>query len=512
MGWCHKSPTLRVKSIAILTTRRRNWSSRFRRRSLSASNVAKPADPELLPYTIFAGTIIPAALQTGINTDLPGDVLATVTENVYDSVSGKNLLIPQGSKLLAKYSSAISFGQNRVQVAWQRLIRPDGVSLQMGNMNGVDPQGASGYAGSVDEHWWDYAKGIGLMLLFSVIDGQIQYSMKEANTQGATDVANSLTAALDQVGSQYTSNVMNIQPTITVKQGSKVQVFVNSDLIMPPANQKAVSKEIFNSKRGRRRSVKKAKSVLVVLAVMLSGCYLFSPKDTSPVTSVTVEPAYLTVGPGEQVTVNVTTDPPNAGGSVSWSIKDDYYAAVYGTNQVGLITGKHLGSTTLTATIGGKSSDVLCNIVPAGAAGSGGYITSTDTVILMAPGDSRNVSAQLVGGSDQDQSGIQWQVKDSSILDILGQGPNALITALKNGTTQITLSHPMSSTTFTISVRVDGSTKALQLSKSSFIMTPGDIQELDAAIAQRVLVGHVLDHVVGACGDGNGGQFSYHHG
>ena len=214
-----------------------------------ASNVAKPADPELLPYTIFAGTIIPAALQTGINTDLPGDVLATVTENVYDSVSGKNLLIPQGSKLLAKYSSAISFGQNRVQVAWQRLIRPDGVSLQMGNMNGVDPQGASGYAGSVDEHWWDYAKGIGLMLLFSVIDGQIQYSMKEANTQGATDVANSLTAAVDQVGSQYTSNVMNIQPTITVKQGSKVQVFVNSDLIMPSANQKSVSKKYSIPKR-----------------------------------------------------------------------------------------------------------------------------------------------------------------------------------------------------------------------------------------------------------------------
>ena len=221
-----------------------------------ASNVAKPADPELLPYTIFAGTIIPAALQTGINTDLPGDVLATVTENVYDSVSGKNLLIPQGSKLLAKYSSAISFGQNRVQVAWQRLIRPDGVSLQMGNMNGVDPQGASGYAGSVDEHWWDYAKGIGLMLLFSVIDGQIQYSMKEANTQGATDVANSLTAALDQVGSQYTSNVMNIQPTITVKQGSKVQVFVNPTLSCPLRIKKRSRRNIQFQKRKEALSEK----------------------------------------------------------------------------------------------------------------------------------------------------------------------------------------------------------------------------------------------------------------
>ena len=209
----------------------------------AAPNVARPADTSLLPYTIFAGTIIPAALETAINTDLPGDVLATVAENVFDSVSGKNLLIPQGSRLLAKYSSNISFGQNRVQVAWQRLIRPDGVSLQLANMNGVDPQGMSGYTGHVDEHWWQYAKGIGLMVLFSIIDGQLQYSMKQANTQGAADVANSLTAGIDQVGTQFTANAMNVQPTITVNQGAKVQVFVNSDIIMPPANQKPVSKK-----------------------------------------------------------------------------------------------------------------------------------------------------------------------------------------------------------------------------------------------------------------------------
>ena len=209
----------------------------------SAPNVGRPADPTLLPYTIFAGTIIPAALETRINTDLPGDVLAMVAENVYDSVSGKNLLIPQGSKLLAKYSSNISFGQNRVQVAWQRLIRPDGLSLQLANMNGVDPQGMSGYAGYVDQHWWEYAKGIGLMALFSIIDGQLQYSMKTANNQGVSDIANSVTAGIDQVGTQFIANAMNIQPTIIVKQGARVQVFVNSDIIMPPANQKSVSKK-----------------------------------------------------------------------------------------------------------------------------------------------------------------------------------------------------------------------------------------------------------------------------
>ena len=98
--------------------------------------------------------------------------------------------------------------------------------------------------------------------------------------------------------------------------------------------------------------MRKARVALAVLVITLGGCYLFQPINAVPIVSVTVDPAYLTVGPGEQVTVNVTTDPPNAAGNITWSIKDDYYATVYGTSKVGLITGKHLGSTTLTATIG----------------------------------------------------------------------------------------------------------------------------------------------------------------
>ena len=264
--------------------------------------------------------------------------------------------------------------------------------------------------------------------------------------------------------------------------------------------------------------MRKARIALAVLVITLGGCYLFQPINAVPIVSVTVDPAYLTVGPGEQVTVNVTTDPPNAVGNITWSIKDDYYATVYGTSKVGLITGKHLGSTTLTATIGGKSSDVLCNIVPASGSGSGAYITSSETVILMAPGDSRNISAQLVGGSDQDQSGIQWQVKDPSMLDILGQGPNALVTALKNGTTQIILSHPLATTTFAISIKVDGSTKALRISKNNFIMIPGDIQELDASVSDGTAfdTGSIMWSVRAATGTdanfltltGNGGMIN----
>ena len=116
----------------------------------------------------------------------------------------------------------------------------------------------------------------------------------------------------------------------------------------------------------------------------------------------------------------------------------------------------------------------------------------------MAPGDSRNISAQLVGGSDQDQSGIQWQVKDTSMLDILGQGPNALVTGLKNGTTQIILSHPLATTTFAISIKVDGSTKALKMSKNNFIATPGDIQELEASVCDGTISDTSLDQLVGS--------------
>jgi hypothetical protein len=231
--------------------------------------------------------------------------------------------------------------------------------------------------------------------------------------------------------------------------------------------------------------VKSVRFALALLAAGLWGCYLFTPTTPSSVTSLTVDPAYITVGPGEQATLAVTTDPPDLQGEISWSTEDEYFAIVSGTSKVGLVTGKHLGSTTLTATISGVSAQVLCNVVPSGEAGGGAYLSSPETVIAMAPGDSRNISAQLVGGGEQDQNAIQWQVKDSSVLDILGQGPNALVTALSNGTTQIILSHPLTGSTFTISVRVDGSTKALLLSKNNFIMNPGDIQELDASITNE---------------------------
>lgn len=191
-----------------------------------ASLPSRPAN------TIYAGTIIPAVLVTAINTDLPGDILGLVTANVYDTVTGTNILIPQGSRLLAQYNSSVTWGQNRVQVAWQRLIRPDGVSIDLGNMTGVDATGMAGYKGKVDEHFGRFLGGLGSMALVSIVTGQLEYSAQTINPAGG-QILNNMNEQIAQTGSAYVNNTLNIQPTIKIKQGTKVQVFVNTDLVMP---------------------------------------------------------------------------------------------------------------------------------------------------------------------------------------------------------------------------------------------------------------------------------------
>lgn len=120
--------------------------------------------------TLWDGTVISGALQTRINTDNPGIVIARVTENVWSSYDHSFLLIPEGTLLYATYNSSVSYGQNRVQIAWNLLIRPDGYRLELGNMNGVDAQGASGVKGSVNEHPFQIAKAFGLIGMYSLLE------------------------------------------------------------------------------------------------------------------------------------------------------------------------------------------------------------------------------------------------------------------------------------------------------------------------------------------------------
>jgi type IV secretory pathway VirB10-like protein len=193
------------------------------------------------PYEVKAGTIIPTVLITGINSDLPGTILGQVRENVYDSVSGNYLLIPQGSKVLASYDSMVAYGQERVLVCWQRLIRPDGSSLSLDCQPGVDLGGNAGFTDQIDNHWWRVITGIALgsVLAAGVV-------VPQGNVTGyvptiGQGMAASAAGAVNQAGQQITSRALNIQPTIKVRPGFSVNVLVTKDLVIPPYRPEGVT-------------------------------------------------------------------------------------------------------------------------------------------------------------------------------------------------------------------------------------------------------------------------------
>ncbi len=193
------------------------------------------------PYELKAGSIIPTVLVTGINSDLPGTILGQVRENVYDTVSGNYLLIPQGSKLLASYDSMVAYGQERVLVCWQRLIRPDGTSLSLDCQPGVDLGGYAGFADTVDNHWWRVLTGVALgsVLAAGVVvpQGNVSGYVPSIGQGMAANAA----GAINQAGQQITNRALGIQPTIKVRPGFSVNVLVTKDLIIPPFRAQGVT-------------------------------------------------------------------------------------------------------------------------------------------------------------------------------------------------------------------------------------------------------------------------------
>jgi type IV secretion system protein VirB10 len=166
--------------------------------------------------SVMAGTVIAGALVTGINSDLPGDVISTVTEPVLDTATGKFLLIPQGSRILGCYNSQVSYGQGRVQVVWNRIIS----SLTLDNLVGTDPAGYAGLEDDVDWHWKRIVAGAVLTTLLGV---------------GAELTApRNRQDSINQVGQEITRRNMNIQPTLTERPGLPVRIIVNRDLVLRP--------------------------------------------------------------------------------------------------------------------------------------------------------------------------------------------------------------------------------------------------------------------------------------
>ncbi len=189
------------------------------------------------PFQVMAGTIIPAAMVTGLNSDLPGQAIATVTERVYDTVSGRTLLIPQGSRLLGTYDAQVAYGQSRVLLVWTRLVMPDGSSVVLDRLPGADTKGFAGLEDQTDNHWGKLLAGAAMSTLLGVgAELGSQNSGLGGTGQQTVVVATSRSAeeSVNQVGQQVTRRNLDVQPTLTVRPGFPVRVIVNKDLVLRP--------------------------------------------------------------------------------------------------------------------------------------------------------------------------------------------------------------------------------------------------------------------------------------
>lgn len=195
------------------------------RRTVSTERLQAPASK----YILQAGSVIPAALLTGIRSDLPGQVTGQVTENVYDSPTGRYLLIPQGSKLIGTYDSQIAFGQSRVLLVWTRLILPNGRSIVLERQAGADPEGYAGLEDQVDHHWGRLFMAAAVSTLLGV-GSQLGASNDENSI--LTALRRGSSESLSQTGQQVVRRNLNIQPTLTIRPGFPVRVILNRDLVL----------------------------------------------------------------------------------------------------------------------------------------------------------------------------------------------------------------------------------------------------------------------------------------
>jgi len=186
------------------------------------------------PYQVMAGTVIAGALVTGIKSDLPGDVIATVTEPVYDTATGRFLLIPQGSRIFGRYNSQVSYGQSRVQVVWNRVILPDTSSLTLDNLVGTDPAGYAGLEDGVDWHWDRIFAGAALTTLLGVGAELAAPENRQDGNRVIIAGRDSLQDSVNPVGQEVTRRNLNIQPTLTERPGLPVRIIVKRDLVLRP--------------------------------------------------------------------------------------------------------------------------------------------------------------------------------------------------------------------------------------------------------------------------------------
>ena len=196
------------------------------RRTASSDRLRSPASP----YVLQAGSSIPAALVTGVRSDLPGQVVAQVTAPVYDSPTGRHLLIPQGARLIGQYDAEVGYGQERVLLAWNRLILPDGRSIVLERLPGADAQGFAGLQERVDNHWGRLCRAGLLSTLLGV--------GAELGTNSDSDIARAIREGAQEsvgdAGQEVVRRQLEVRPTLTIRPGHPVRVIVTRDLILVP--------------------------------------------------------------------------------------------------------------------------------------------------------------------------------------------------------------------------------------------------------------------------------------
>ncbi|WP_319798434.1 TrbI/VirB10 family protein [Nitrobacter sp.] len=212
-------PTAQDKQLAFLN-------AAADRHTVTPDRVTPPASP----FVLQAGAVISAALITGIRSDLPGQITAQVTENIYDSPTGRILLVPQGTRIIGQYDNNVQFGQRRVLLVWNRLIMPNGRSIVLERQPGADTQGYAGLEDGVDYHWWDLAKAAGLSTLLAVgaeLAVNDENRLLRAIRTGGQDTIN-------DAGQQIVRRQLNVAPTLTIRPGFPVRIIVTRDLVFEP--------------------------------------------------------------------------------------------------------------------------------------------------------------------------------------------------------------------------------------------------------------------------------------
>ena len=188
---------------------------------------------QISPYEIKVGSIIPAVLVTSINSDLPGGIIAQIRENVYDSTTGKHLLLPQGSKIYGIYDSNISYAQNRILIVWQRIVLPNGESIALENMPGVDLSGSAGLRDKTNYHSLQLLRGVVLSAVFGAGTAIVTYE-KDGDNNYMSEAGRGAGENIDTIGQKMADKDLNRQPTIEIRQGNKFNILVHKDMILKP--------------------------------------------------------------------------------------------------------------------------------------------------------------------------------------------------------------------------------------------------------------------------------------